>query len=394
MLKSGGDVAFRETLYLMALTFGRLHTCREAFGRVLGLTASQFIVLIGTAYQQGSEGVSIRALADHTQLAATHVTTEVGRLIGKGLLTKQASTRDRRSVLVRLSPKGEDAIRAVNPAARRVNDLLFADVSREDFAAVSPFSKDSRSTANMRSRKSGAPTERAARPATQGRIEFAAGPCPRRGVHHPLRAEHEERDVGTGTLGSAICGAGLSFRHRAERLSQEQGRSAEAGPEGALDCRRRGPQWRLSRRAGPRRSDHGFLADRAGKGSQRWPRPRRDDPHRAGRPRYWQWPVEAFDVVVAIFFQFCAPHCGRGCSPGIKRALKPGGLLLMEGYTPKQRQYKTGGPSEVENLYTRELLETVVCGFLPDRDRGIRQRNPRRPGHGGMSALIDLVGRK
>jgi DNA-binding MarR family transcriptional regulator len=124
MLKSGGDVGFRETLYLMALTFGRLYTCREAFGRALDLTASQFIVLIGTAYQQGSEGVSIRALADHTQLAATHVTTEVGRLIDKGLLTKQASTRDRRSVLVRL---------------RRVNDLLFADISREDFTVVSRF---------------------------------------------------------------------------------------------------------------------------------------------------------------------------------------------------------------------------------------------------------------
>jgi len=139
MLKSGGDVAFRETLYLMALTFGRLHTCREAFGRALELTSSQFIVLIGTAYQQGGAGVSIRALADHTQLAATHVTTEVGRLIDKGLLTKEASTLDRRSVLVRLSPKGEDAIRAINPLLRRVNDLLFADVSREEFAAVSSF---------------------------------------------------------------------------------------------------------------------------------------------------------------------------------------------------------------------------------------------------------------
>src|SRR6195952_3662219 len=139
MLKAGGDVAFREALYLMALVFGRLHTCREAFGRALDLTPSQFIVLIGTAYQQGIEGVSIRALADHTQLAATHVTTEVGRLIAKGLLTKQASTLDRRSVLVRLSPKGEDAVRKINPLQRRVNDLLFADVSREDFAAVSSF---------------------------------------------------------------------------------------------------------------------------------------------------------------------------------------------------------------------------------------------------------------
>ena len=139
MLKAGGDVEFREALYLMALAFSRLSICREAFGRTLGLTASQFIVLIGTAYQQGGEGVSIRGLANHTQLAATHVTTEVGRLIGKGLLTKKPSTRDRRSVLVRLSRKGEDAIRAINPLQRRINDLLFADVPREDFSALSRF---------------------------------------------------------------------------------------------------------------------------------------------------------------------------------------------------------------------------------------------------------------
>jgi DNA-binding MarR family transcriptional regulator len=139
MLQSGRDVAFRETLYLMALAFDRLYACRDAFGRALGLTASQFIVLIGAAYQQGSDGVSIRALADHTQLAATHVTTEVGRLIAKGLLTKQPSTRDRRSVLVRLSPKGEAAIHTVNPLLRRVNDRLFQNVSRDEFAVVSRF---------------------------------------------------------------------------------------------------------------------------------------------------------------------------------------------------------------------------------------------------------------
>ena len=65
------------------------------------------------------------------------VTNQAG--IGKGLLTKQASTSDRRSVLVRLMPKGEDAIRTVNPLLRRVNDLLFTDVSREDFAVLSRF---------------------------------------------------------------------------------------------------------------------------------------------------------------------------------------------------------------------------------------------------------------
>ena len=139
MLAAGSDLSFRETIYRMAFAYSRMVSFREAFGRHLSLTASQFIVLIGTAHRQGNEGITIRALADHTQLAATHVTTEVGRLIDKGLLTKEASTLDRRSVLVRLSPRGEDAIRAVNPLLRRVNDLLFADVSREDFAAVSSF---------------------------------------------------------------------------------------------------------------------------------------------------------------------------------------------------------------------------------------------------------------
>ena len=108
----------------------------------------------------------------------------------------------------------------------------------------------------------------------------------------------------------------------------------------------------------------------------------------------WRWPAGAFDVVVAIFFQFCAPPLRTRVFDSIKRALKPGGLLLMEGYTPKQRQYKTGGPSEVENLYTRKLLEESFADFasvdIKEYDSEIHEGS----GHGGMSALIDLVGRK
>src|SRR5262245_49571343 len=60
MLVAGSDVSFREALYRMGFAFTRLASCREAFARHLSLTASQFIVLIGTAYRQGNEGVSIR----------------------------------------------------------------------------------------------------------------------------------------------------------------------------------------------------------------------------------------------------------------------------------------------------------------------------------------------
>jgi cyclopropane fatty-acyl-phospholipid synthase-like methyltransferase len=108
----------------------------------------------------------------------------------------------------------------------------------------------------------------------------------------------------------------------------------------------------------------------------------------------WRWPVEAFDVVVAIFFQFCAPVLRTRVFDNIKRALKPGGLLLMEGYTPKQREYKTGGPSEVENLYTRKLLEDSFADFASVEIREYDSEIHEGSGHGGMSALIDLVGRK
>ncbi len=123
----------------MVLCLGRLLTCREAFGRSLDLTGSQFAVLIGTAYQQKTNGVTIRTLADHVMLAPTHVTTEVGRLIRKGLLVKRPNEEDGRSVLVSLSPRGETALVELTPFLRRVNDLLFQDVSRSNFEMMSKF---------------------------------------------------------------------------------------------------------------------------------------------------------------------------------------------------------------------------------------------------------------
>jgi cyclopropane fatty-acyl-phospholipid synthase-like methyltransferase len=108
----------------------------------------------------------------------------------------------------------------------------------------------------------------------------------------------------------------------------------------------------------------------------------------------WRWPVEEFDVVVAIFFQFCAPALRTRVFDGIKQALKPDGLLLMEGYRPEQLKYKTGGPSEIENLYTRKLLEESFSDFSSVEIREYDTEIHEGPGHGGMSALIDLVGRK
>ncbi len=108
----------------------------------------------------------------------------------------------------------------------------------------------------------------------------------------------------------------------------------------------------------------------------------------------WTWPKAEFDVIVGIFFQFTPPELRRAVFGNIKQALKPGGLLLIQGYRPKQLEYKTGGPSEVERLYTRAMLEESF-GDLASLD--IQEHDSvvsEGAGHAGMSALIDLVGRK
>ena len=98
--------------------------------------------------------------------------------------------------------------------------------------------------------------------------------------------------------------------------------------------------------------------------------------------------------IAAIFILFATPDERALLFANIKQSLNPGGHLILQGYRPKQLEYKTGGPSEVENLYTRELLQEAFKDFasveIEEYDAVIQEG----AGHGGMSALIDFVGRK
>lgn len=107
----------------------------------------------------------------------------------------------------------------------------------------------------------------------------------------------------------------------------------------------------------------------------------------------WQ-PPAPFDVVVAIFVQFVGPAERAVLFDRIRAAVKPGGLLLMQGYTPKQIEYRTGGPSAVENLYTPELLAAVFADWEILELREHEDVLDEGAGHKGRSALLDLVARK
>jgi len=108
----------------------------------------------------------------------------------------------------------------------------------------------------------------------------------------------------------------------------------------------------------------------------------------------WHWPVAAYDVVAAIFIQFAPPPLRAKFFAAMQAALKPGGLLILEGYTPKQIEYGTGGPPQAENMYTRPMLEAAFAGMeilhLKEYDAAIEEG----AGHKGTSALIDLAAKK
>jgi 2-polyprenyl-3-methyl-5-hydroxy-6-metoxy-1,4-benzoquinol methylase len=108
----------------------------------------------------------------------------------------------------------------------------------------------------------------------------------------------------------------------------------------------------------------------------------------------WRWPEAAFDVVAAIFVQFADPELRGFMFQAMQRSLKPGGLLLLQGYTPKQLEYKTGGPPQVEHLYTEALLRAAFDGYEILQLGAYEAVIDEGAQHSGMSALIDLVARK
>lgn len=103
---------------------------------------------------------------------------------------------------------------------------------------------------------------------------------------------------------------------------------------------------------------------------------------------------ETYDWIVAIFIQFADASEQARLFPLMKKALRPTGHLLLQGYTPKQLEYGTGGPPHRENLYTRDSITHHFAGWhileLKEYEKSIHEGQ----GHKGHSALLGLVARK
>lgn len=136
LLIDGGDDRFRQLIHALFVTGSRFQEVREAFGREIEVSGPQYFVLMAVARHHAAGGVGIGALADYLHVAAPHVTTEVGKLVDRGLLEKRPNPADRRRVLITLSTRGMAALEWLAPFRQHINNVLFEGFSREEFLTL------------------------------------------------------------------------------------------------------------------------------------------------------------------------------------------------------------------------------------------------------------------
>jgi len=102
---------------------------------------------------------------------------------------------------------------------------------------------------------------------------------------------------------------------------------------------------------------------------------------------------QSVDLVVGIWMHL-PPQLRAQVLDRAVAALRPGGHLILEAYTPRQLELGTGGPPQLELLWEPEALRGELAGLelllLKERRRWIEEG----PYHHGDSAVLQVMGRK
>jgi len=97
--------------------------------------------------------------------------------------------------------------------------------------------------------------------------------------------------------------------------------------------------------------------------------------------------------IVSIFAHL-PPPLRRQVHAAIPRALRPGGILLLEAYTPAQLDHGTGGPPVAELMMDaaslRDELQGLVFEHLAECEREVVEGK----GHRGTGAVVQAIARK
>ena len=136
LLEAGSDDRFRQLVYDLLTISVRMETAREHLARRLGVSGPQYSILMAIARLQDRHGVRVGGVAKALHVTSAFIATETGRLARLGLLSKSPNPKDRRGILLALTPRGQAALVKLGPEIRAVNDDFFKPLDRAAFQAL------------------------------------------------------------------------------------------------------------------------------------------------------------------------------------------------------------------------------------------------------------------
>lgn len=108
----------------------------------------------------------------------------------------------------------------------------------------------------------------------------------------------------------------------------------------------------------------------------------------------WQPEPASADAVVLTYLHL-PPPLRTPVMHKLVQALKPGGVLLLEAFHPRQLQYSSGGPKNEAMLYTLDMLRgDLAAGMQELLGSESETLLDEGPGHQGPAYVTRWIGQK
>jgi DNA-binding MarR family transcriptional regulator len=133
LIVNGTDRDFRELVHNLFGFFALHERIRNGHAKFIGLAGVEYTVLIAIAHLAMDGDVNVKTVADHLHLSGAFITSTTRRLLLLGLIHKTSDPADRRRVSLTISDKGRDLLETLAPVQRRINDVEFGRLSRDEF---------------------------------------------------------------------------------------------------------------------------------------------------------------------------------------------------------------------------------------------------------------------
>lgn len=102
---------------------------QEHFARYIGTSVPRFLIL---RVLEDAPGATVSQVAARLEVTSQFVTVESGKLIEQGMVAKRPSDTDRRSVVLDLTPRGQQLLTELRPLRTQTNEHMFRSLSPQE----------------------------------------------------------------------------------------------------------------------------------------------------------------------------------------------------------------------------------------------------------------------